>query len=1595
MKRISRTMKRLLAILIVEIIVAVNAISTFASTDSSIMYSCTEESLQQGAAVAATNGMDDNRGQDDDAIVMSAVSDDEEEKNDGNSGMEEQATPAETAEATPTASQSEQNTVPVAEMPQLVPNAMEGKTQAGENEESEIREVDVNVSGVDGILGGTVELATGDENAKVVISGSSESSSTFENAYTGEGSVKGALVFDMELKDEEDNKMSLEGTAKVQLRLSADVFGTGIDAEQYLIMHKTSDGVEQLGAFDSLGGISFTTSSFSPFAVVAVSQGTNNTGVEEGKNYEIENWITDVTMYVKKDDTYEKVTADSVLSNNDIIKVEMEFEVPDDINITSKDTLVYDIPDFVSNLQKVDNGKITDKDGTTTIGSYKLEPAANGKGGRLTLRYDESYFENGGTISFGGASFEGVLDVTEVEGETTVEKKIGNFPFSVRTKEEYEQKTGTLTIEKTKRSTGTPGLVDYTVEIKAPQSNTKDIDGIVFRDYFTDGADLVKEITTGVYASWHDINGHELSETEKNTSRNRRDVQHVEEDGKTISWKIGTMKPGDVIRITYSVQLDTSKVPESDTVTNKAVVSAKGLDDISAEAVLDITSNVDISKQVIEPENGLTGNGAYDYENHTITYEVSLDNYGIFPVTVAKVVDEFYDEKGDSYGAERFVKGYKDIHVLQYNQTTRTLEEVNGVKWTEDESGKKITFENITIPAAGRTGSAQIYLRYTVEIEDYSADPDTKKEDIWQHKDMREWGDNICCLWNRAEMYLEKDAEPVKNAKYAVTFSKQMVTKKYCEKSVNGNPVFEIGLNAGDINHIKESRYNMSGWTVHDRLGAPGEWKIVPESVKIYYYDEYVESADVETGRHLAANTGLKMVDASGVSGFDYTIPESLGMKYIIIRYEVCSRNETVPGQMQKLSNDVILEGIPGVPGSSTGTSVDVVMTSALSKKAVSCNGQEIRWRSEVGTNIKNGMKYYDWIRGDHALDFEDLELEVTTPDGKVLPMGEDTWQFEKYSDKEFRITFKKAITATAEKPVVITYKTKPSKKTGDVKAKNYAKIYDFDKVNQIVFDEANYTITPGRDIQKEGKGCDIAEGTQKWDITINAGGNMTGKANILEALPEGTELVSAEITTFGDVYKNREELALTTAMQLDGNARLTVEGLKKNGSVTIRVVTKFKEEKMEEFRLNNKLTITNKAVLLGENGENNIETSAVQTISRKVLKKIGDYADGIATYSIIVNEDGVDLLPEETTITLIDEMDSMLELCADSVVVTDENGKNVDYKANLLSPNKFEVTIPDDRCLTISYRAYVKGAIGTEYENVSNKVSFVGYETVPGETTTIKNLVVQKSSVYSGGYAVTIKKVGENLEPLAGAQFQIYHYYDGEWKEESIVTTDSKGEAIIKVKKADIENGNCRYAYREIKAPQGYALDSNLYEINVVPNKELPDGESRKNAYPIGSQILVLNKKEEVKPTPTPIPESTPTPAPEGTPTPTPDAPTPTPGVTPIPGTTPTPGNQEPTPGTPTPTPQTPGQTPTIVTPPGRPQVLGAYRIRGGGAVLGARRGMDYAVLGKRRRPSTGDSAAMVVWMLTFGGALGGACVATLKLRKGARKKHVFSKNE
>lgn len=56
--------------------------------------------------------------------------------------------------------------------------------------------------------------------------------------------------------------------------------------------------------------------------------------------------------------------------------------------------------------------------------------------------------------------------------------------------------------------------------------------------------------------------------------------------------------------------------------------------------------------------------------------------------------------------------------------------------------------------------------------------------------------------------------------------------------------------------------------------------------------------------------------------------------------------------------------------------------------------------------------------------------------------------------------------------------------------------------------------------------------------------------------------------------------------------------------------------------------------------------------------------------------------------------------------------------------------------------------------------------------------------------------------------------------------------------------------------------------------------------------------------------------------------------------------------------------------------------------AVLGARRGSDLAVLGKRRRPQTGDDMSLILWLVALGASMSCAGVSiAMQYRKSTKK--------
>ena len=81
--------------------------------------------------------------------------------------------------------------------------------------------------------------------------------------------------------------------------------------------------------------------------------------------------------------------------------------------------------------------------------------------------------------------------------------------------------------------------------------------------------------------------------------------------------------------------------------------------------------------------------------------------------------------------------------------------------------------------------------------------------------------------------------------------------------------------------------------------------------------------------------------------------------------------------------------------------------------------------------------------------------------------------------------------------------------------------------------------------------------------------------------------------------------------------------------------------------------------------------------------------------------------------------------------------------------------------------------------------------------------------------------------------------------------------------------------------------------------------------------------------------------------------------------------------PDEPAPTPDTYQPTPT----PDEPEPIVPQRVEEEGQVLGARRGTDRAVLGKRRRPATGNSMALILWVMALAASVGTALTSVVML--------------
>ncbi len=229
-----------------------------------------------------------------------------------------------------------------------------------------------------------------------------------------------------------------------------------------------------------------------------------------------------------------------------------------------------------------------------------------------------------------------------------------------------------------------------------------------------------------------------------------------------------------------------------------------------------------------------------------------------------------------------------------------------------------------------------------------------------------------------------------------------------------------------------------------------------------------------------------------------------------------------------------------------------------------------------------------------------------------------------------------------------------------------------------------------------------------------------------------------------------------------------------------------------------------------------------------------------------------------------------------------------------------------------------------------------------------------------TGRSVVKIWNDSNNADKIRPASIQVQLMADGSAYGSAVTLSSSNNWGYTWTELPVKQNGKTiEYTVREITNVNGYttAVTLNGTTFTIVNTHTVtipsPSPSSDPSSSPSGDPSTTPASS------PSGDPSTTPSSSPSGDPSTTPSA---TPGITP-------------TPGSSTPSPSDPETR----------EVLGAKR---GGAVLGARRGLDQAVLGKRRRPSTGDSAAMIIWVLTLFGAMGGAAVSIVGLKKKHDKK-------
>lgn len=422
------------------------------------------------------------------------------------------------------------------------------------------------------------------------------------------------------------------------------------------------------------------------------------------------------------------------------------------------------------------------------------------------------------------------------------------------------------------------------------------------------------------------------------------------------------------------------------------------------------------------------------------------------------------------------------------------------------------------------------------------------------------------------------------------------------------------------------------------------------------------------------------------------------------------------------------------------------------------------------------------------------------------------------------------------------------------------------------------------------------------WVVKVNYTGTLAGDYTVIDQIPDGLEPVFARNKWVGQGYNNANAPQLSQITDSDGFTEKTITSGTDNGvtrtsyfyingqqlkfkvsglhagnandqySVDIQIMCRVKDQNVLSSGLAK--NFHNVAELYNKDGLMVDRATSAQTVQAPSVSKNGNYAAGMGglyPFELKLNEGASDLVQGTDEVVLIDEMEGPMTFLPETLTVTwNDAGTNkilpaAEYKISVETSSKVEggktipvtilkITLPDNKALTVNYKCMINAKPDTPV-SIFNKAHWEGQPAPSGGTVSKPNFSYTAEGTVSSSQTPDIKvtKVdgADYSRRLPGAEFTIAptKLENGKW------VADTSNAALVHTHVTNADGTftctalsdestknpnhfkyNTVYAIKESQAPGGYIPDE-TWRYWMVLKK---DGQGQFPAVPEGVEAYV-----------------------------------------------------------------------------------------------------------------------------------------------------------